>query len=171
MNRTDLVDVELKSGSVFRSFLNRNIGEGDVYGNRYGVRILNGGEPVDMTGAACVGYFIRADGVTLVIAGETGDSMASVLLPPACYAVEGSFTLAIKVSGTGFSGTMRIIDGTVCNVTTGQINDPSSEIPDPADYEAKVARAEAAATAMNNLQITATQISGTRYKLAVTRQT
>ena len=171
MNRTDLVDVELKSGSVFRSFLNRNIGEGDVYGNRYGVRIFDNGEPVDMTGAACVGYFIRADGVTLVIAGETTDGVASVLLPPACYAVEGSFTLAIKVSGTGFSGTMRIIDGTVCNTTTGQINDPSSEIPDPTDYETKVARAEAAAAAMNNLRIVATQISGTRYKLAVTRQT
>ena len=171
MNRTDLVDVELKSGSVFRSFLNRNIGEGDVYGNCYGVRIFDNGEPVDMTGAACVGYFIRADGVTLVIAGETGDSMTSVLLPPACYAVEGSFTLAIKVSGAGFSGTMRIIDGTVCNVTTGQINDPSSEVPDLTDYEAKVARAEAAAAAINNLQIAATQISGTRYQLAVTRQT
>ena len=169
MNRTDLVDVELKSGSVFRSFLNRNIGDGDVYGNRYGVRILNGGEPVDMTGAACVGYFIRADGVTLVIAGETGDSMASVLLPPACYAVEGSFTLAIKVSGTGFSGTMRIIDGTVCNVTTGQINDPSSEVPSLADYETLVERAEAAPAAM--LDITAAQISGTRYKFTVTHAT
>jgi hypothetical protein len=66
---------------------------------------------------------------------------------------------------------MRIIDGTVCNVTTGQINDPSSEIPNPTDYEAKVARAEAAATAINSLQIVATQISGTRYQIAVTRQT
>lgn len=169
MNRTDLVDVELKSGSVFRSFLNRNIGEGDVYGNRYGVRIFDNGEPADMTGAACVGYFIRPDGVTLVIAGETSDSMASVLLPPACYAVEGSFTLAIKVAGTGFSGTMRIIDGTVCNVTTGQINDPSSEIPDLTDYEAKVTRAEAAATAIGKISIADTQISGARYKISVTK--
>ena len=169
MNRTDMVDVELKSGSVFRSFLNRNIGEGDVYGNRYGVKILNNGEPVDMNGAACVAYFIRADGVTLVIAGETGDSMASVLLPPACYAVEGSFTLAIKVAGTGFSGTMRIIDGTVCNVTTGQINDPSSEVPSLASYEEWVIRAEEAPAAM--IDIVPSLISGTRYQLAVTRQT
>ena len=170
MNRTDIVNVELHSGSVFRSFLNRTIGEGDDSANRYGVRLLEDGQPVDMTGAACVGYFIRADGVTLVIAGETSDSIASVVLPAACYCVEGSFTLAIKVSGTGFSGTMRIIDGTVSNTTTAQINDPSETIPSVSDYEDLVEAAEEAAETIGSITVEAVQIEGNRYKIKVTKE-
>ena len=166
--REDIADIELESGTLFRSFSNKAIGSGDAAGNRYGVKLLRNGEPVSMSGAACVGYFIRADGITLVINGEVDNGIAYVELPAAAYAVGGNFTLAIKVSGTGFAETMRIVDGTVVMTTTGAISDPASEIPSLAELNAVIADAEAAAAAIGNLSVTATQISGTRYKIAVT---
>lgn len=166
--REDILDIELESGSVARSFNNKMIASGDVSGNRYGVRILRGGEPVSMSGAACVGYFIRSDGITLVINGAVADGIAYVELPAAAYAVSGNFTLAVKVSGTGFTETMRIVDGTVVLTTTGAISDPSSEVPSLADLMAVIGRAETAADEIDAISVTATQISGTRYKIAVT---
>ena len=165
--REDIIDIELESGTVFRSFNNKIIGGGDSSGNRYGVRLLRDGEPVSMSGVACVGYFIRSDGITLVINGAVSNGIAYVELPAAAYAVGGNFTLAVKVSGTGFAETMRIVDGTVVLTTTGIINDPASVVPSLADLNAVIADAEAAATAIGNLSVAATQISGTRYKIAV----
>ena len=167
--REDIMDIELESGSVFRSFNNKMIASGDVSGNRYGVRLLRGGEPVSMSGAACVGYFIRPDGITLVINGAVENGIAYVELPAAAYAVGGNFTLAVKITGTGFAETMRIIDGTVVLTTTGAISDPASEVPSLADLMAVIGRAETAAATINNLSVSATQISGTRYKIVVTK--
>ena len=166
--REDILEVELESGAVFRSFNNQMIASGDASGNRYGVKLLRNGEPVSMNGAACVGYFIRADGITLVINGVISNGTAYVELPAAAYAVGGNFTLAVKVSGTGFTETMRIVDGTVVLTTTGAIYDPSSEVPSLADLMAVIGRAETAADEIDAISVTATQISGTRYKIAVT---
>lgn len=166
--REDILDIELESGTVARSFNNKMIASGDVSGNRYGMRLMRNGEPVSLTGAACVGFFIRSDGITLVINGEVSNGAAYVELPAAAYAVEGNFSLAVKVTGTGFAETMRIVDGTVVLTTTGEIADPASEVPSLADLMAVIGRAETAAAAINNLSVTATQISGTRYKIAVT---
>lgn len=166
--REDVVNIELESGTLFRTFSNKAIGGGDDSGNRYGVKLLRNGEPVSMAGAACIGYFIRADGITLVINGTINNGIAYVELPAAAYAVGGNFTLAIKITGTGFAETMRIVDGTVVLTTTGAISDPASEIPSLADLLAVIGRAETAAEEIADLSITATQISGTRYKIAVT---
>lgn len=167
--REDIADIELESGSVFRSFNNKMIASGDASGNRYGVRLLRGGEPVSMAGAACVGYFIRPDGITLVINGAVENGVAYVELPTAAYSVGGNFTLAVKVSGTGIAETMRIVDGTVVLTTTGPIYDPYSEMPSLTELMAVIGRAETAAASINNLSVAATQISGTRYKITVTK--
>lgn len=167
--KEDIANIELESGTVFRTFNNKMIASGDVSGNIYGVRLFRNGNPVSMSGASCVGYFIRSDGITLVINGTVSNGIAYVELPEAAYAVGGNFTLAVKVSGTGFAETMRIIDGTVVLTSTGTIADPASEIPSLADLMAVIGRAETAAATINNLSVTATQISGTRYKIAVTK--
>lgn len=166
--REDVAYIELESGSVFRSFNNKMIAGGDVSGNRYGIRLLRNGEPVSMVGAACVGYFIRSDEITLVINGVVENGIAYVELPEAAYAIGGNFTLAIKVAGTNFAETMRIVDGTVAMTTTGSIFDPASEIPSLAELMAVIERAEDAAEAVGKISIAAAQISGTRYKIAVT---
>lgn len=167
----DVVDVDLaNNGSVFRSFANKAICEGDIWGNRVGVRIWNNGQAVDLTAASCVGYFIRPDGITLVINGGIHGNEACVDLPQAAYAKTGQYTLAIRISGTGFIDTMRIVDGTVVETTTGNISDPASEIPSLQELTAIIAAAETAADTIDGLSITAAQITGTRYRIAVTKE-
>ena len=163
-----IMDVDLETGTTSRSFLNHVIGEGDSNGNKFGARLKKNGETVSLSGASCMGYFIRPDGITLIINGETSGNVASVTLPEAAYAAEGNFTLAIKVSGTGFADTVRIIDGTVVNTTTGTISDPASEIPSLEDLTAIIGAAEAAAAGIDRIQIGAVQITNTRYRINIT---
>ena len=168
--REDILDIELESGNVHRSFLNHMIGAGDAAGQRFGVKLKRNGEPVSMAGAACVGYFIRPDGITLVINGEISNGIGYIELPEAACAVEGGFSLAIKISGTGFENTIRIVDGTIVKTTTGTINDPSGQIPSLADLLAVIEQAEEAAADIDGISITETVISGTRYKITVTKE-
>lgn len=126
--KEDFVDIELTSGSIYRSFLTRTIGEGDALANRFGVRAFRNGA-AETLGGNCTGYFIRNDGGTVTITGTVSGNTAYVDLPEACYAVEGQFALAIKVSGSGVTGTLRIVDGVVSNTTTGTIIDPGTIIP------------------------------------------
>ena len=87
--REDIVNVELESGTIFRSFLNHTIGSGDAMANRFGVRVFRNGVAENI-GGTCSGFFIRADGSTVVISGGTvNGNLAYVDLPEACYAVEG----------------------------------------------------------------------------------
>lgn len=165
--KEDIISIELESGSVHRSFSHKMIASGDNSGNRYGVKLIRNGEPVSLVGAVCVGYFIRADGITLVINGTVNNGIAYIELPSAAYAVSGVFTLSIRITGTGFAETMRIIDGTVVMTTTGAIADPASEVPSLDELMAVIERAEAAAEEIDDISVTATQISGTRYKIAV----
>lgn len=166
--RRDIVDIELESGTVFRSFMNKAIGEADVNENRFGFRCLRNGEPVSLTGTAVLGHFIRADGNTVQLTGEVDGDTAFVTLPATCYAVEGQFTLAIKLSGGGVTGTIRIVDGTVVSTTNGAVIDPGNVIPDLTDYLAVVEDAEEAAETVFGISVTAELISGDDYKIVVT---
>lgn len=168
--KENFIDVKLEGGNIPRSFFNCQVGEGDGYADRIGARLFMDGEPEAITGA-CIGYFIRPDGISLVIGGTVSGNTAYVDLPPAAYAREGTFSLAIKVSDqTGYYKTVRIVDGSVVNTTTGEIYDPASAIPSPAQYAQDVAAAEAAAATIASYAINAVQITGTRYKF-VTRPT
>ena len=127
----NIVDIELTSGSIFRSFLSHSIGSGDELANRFGVRVFRNGEPEDISGT-CFGLFIRADGATVAISdGTVSGNVAYVTLPESCYAVEGQFTLAIKCQGNGgdVTGTMRIVDGVVSRTSTDTTVDPGTIIP------------------------------------------
>lgn len=167
--REDIIDIELESGTVARSFMNKSIGEGDADGNRFGFRCLRNGEPVSLAGSAVVGHFIRADGNTIQLNGEVNGDTAFVSLPDTCYAVEGQFTLAIKLSGGGVTGTIRMVDGTVVNTTNGAVIDPGGVIPDLADYLAAVEDAEEAAETVFGFSVTAELISGSDYRIVVTK--
>lgn len=127
--REDIVDVELTGGNIHRSFMKKTIGEGDINANRFGVRVFRNGEPVQLAGS-CVGYFIRAAGETVAISnGVISGNVAYVTLPQTCYAIEGVFSLAIKVSYGGETVTMRIIDGVVSRTSTDTAVDPGTIIP------------------------------------------
>lgn len=129
--RSDIADIELNGGNIHRSFLHHSIGSGDNMANRFGVRVARDGEPVDLTGVSCFGYFRNAEGtnIALTTEGTVAGNMAFVTLPQACYNVEGQFMLAIKLVGGGITGTMRIVDGVVDNTNTGGAVAPTEDVP------------------------------------------
>lgn len=128
--RNDFADVNLETGTICRNFMNHSIGSGDALGDRFGVRVFRNGEPVSL-GGTVAGYFVRnTTGETVVISsGVVSGNEAYVTLPAACYAVEGSFTLAIKVTSGSETVTMRIIDGVVSRTNTSVTVDPGTLVP------------------------------------------
>lgn len=166
---SDIVDIDLNSGTVFRSFANKIIGEGDENANRFGVRLWRNGEPVDAGGSTCIGYFIRyGDENTVIInSGLFSGQEVYVTLPESCYAYDGGFSLVIKLVGGDVTGTMRIVDGTVVNSLLGSPIDPGNVIPDLSDLMAVIERAEDAADAIAEFSVYAELISGDNYKIIV----
>lgn len=153
LTHIDIADIDLDSGTVHRTYTHRLIGEGDNNANRYGVRLFRGGEPVAIGGSTCEGYFIRhAHGDTVVISGGVFQGQEAYIdLPQACYAYEGDFTLIIKLVGSGITGTMRIVDGTVTQTTTDTQIDPGSVIPDISELLALVEGMQDAIDTVNAL--------------------
>lgn len=146
--REDIAKIDLRGGSLLRGYANNVIAEGDILENRYGVSVFMDGEPVSLSGATCIGYFIRSNGDTVVINGGTiTGNTAYITLPQACYAYEGRFSLAIKLVGGGVTGTMRIVDGSVVNTTTSTVIDPGSVVPDLTTLLAQISRMEEATEA------------------------
>lgn len=167
----DIVDIDLGTGTVHRSFAQKILGEGDEKANRFGIRVWRNGEPVDIGGATCMGYFIRNNGTETVIisGGLFNGQVAYIELPAACYAYEGTFTLVIKLVGDGITGTMRIVDGTVVDSMTGAPIDPGGVIPDLEELLAIINRAEDAADEIAGISIYASLISGDNYSIVVNK--
>lgn len=127
--KEDIVDVELSTGVIHRAMLAKTIGYADANADRFGVRVFRDGEPVDLTGVTCSGYFITASGVTISLTGAAANNEAYVTLTSACYGEEGTFCLAIKLSGSSVTGTVRIVDGVVSRTETSSTVDPGTIIP------------------------------------------
>lgn len=130
--REDLIDIELESGTINRSFLNHAIGKGDNMGNRFGMRLFRNGEPVDLTDAVCEGFFINPRGEHILINGTnayTGGNVAFVQLPQSCYNYEGSFQLTIKVVDPDVVESARIVDGTIVNTGVDNALAPVGAVP------------------------------------------
>lgn len=110
-------------------------------------------EAVDLSGAGVTAYFVRADGMTIPLVGETKGSKASVLLPAACYAVMGRFSLVIKLSlddGTADSIiTVFWGEGAVSRSRTDVVIDPDSVIPSLEELLAQIAAMEIATNNAN----------------------
>lgn len=167
----DIVDIDLDAGTVHRSFVHRTLGEGDMQANRFGVRLWRSGQPVTADGAQCMGYFIRhGRGDTVTIDGGLFSGQeAYVVLPDACYAYDGAFSLVIKLIGGGVTGTMRIVDGTVTDSVIGSPVDPGGVIPDLDELLAVIGRAEAAANTIAGISISTELVSGDNYKIIVNK--
>lgn len=119
----------------------------------------NSREAVDLSGAGVTAYFLRADGVTIPLVGETDGNAASVLLPAACYAVQGRFSLAVKLSlddGTADSiNTIFWGEGAVSRSRTDVVIDPDSVIPSLEELLAQIEAMEIATGNANTAAETA----------------
>lgn len=153
--KEDIVDIDLETGKIYRSFLSHTIGHKDTNADRFGVRVFRAGAAESLSGVQCQAIFMAPDGqnIALTSHGTVSGNVAYVTLPQACYNVEGQFCLAIKLVGGGITGTVRIIDGMVDRTgATGAVA-PTAAVPtyqeilavyaemqeDIADYESVVA--------------------------------
>lgn len=133
--KRDIVDINLETGNIHRSFLNHSIGTQDQQADRFGIRVFRDGEPVNLTNVSVQGVFMPPRGAPIAITGSTYTSIAGntaeVILPQACYNYEGTFTLAIKLvdATNAVTGTMRIVDGMVDNTHASGTVAPTSTVP------------------------------------------
>lgn len=148
--KSNIVNINLEAGSIFRSFLNNSIGYKDDDADRFGVRVFRDSEPVDLSGLSCQAVFMAPNGVNIALTsyGYVSGNEAYVTLPPACYDYEGQFCLAIKLVGGGVTSTVRIVDGMVENTGASGTVTPTSAVPTYqeilATYDAMVAATSAA---------------------------
>lgn len=70
---------------------------GDDRGHTWEITCMVGKEPADLSGASVVGYFLRADGATVIVNGTVSDNVASVTLSPECYAVSGGMRGLVRI--------------------------------------------------------------------------
>ncbi|MBR7173148.1 MAG: hypothetical protein IKD50_01800 [Clostridia bacterium] len=130
--KADILDIELNTGNIARSFICHNIGKDDTKADRFGVRVYRDGEPESLSGCSIQGYMMRPNGTNLAITGSnTGVSgnEAWVDLPQAAYDYEGQFCLALKLIGGGVTGTIRIIDGMINNTFVDDALVPMQSVP------------------------------------------
>ena len=166
VQKVDLVNIDLNTGNIHRSFFSHAIGLKDNKGDAFGVRVFRDGEAVDLTDTSVQGVFMPPQGSPIAI--TSGNSVsgneAYVVLPQACYDYEGQFTLAIKLVGGGVTGTMRIVDGIVSNTHASGTVAPTSAVP---TYQEVLATYDdmVAATAAANGAIAATYSSSSTYKV------
>ena len=121
--KRDMVDINLETGNIHRSFLKHSIGYKDAAADHFGIRVFRNGEPVDLTGVSVQGVFMPPQGSPIAITSWNivSGNVAEVVLPQACYNYDGQFCLSIKLvdSTNSVTGTMRIVDGIGIHISSG----------------------------------------------------
>lgn len=102
----------------------------DQQAHRFSIACTHSGETVDLAHASVSGYFIRADGVTVPIAGAVENNCAALTLPAACYTRHGRFSLVVKLSMNDCTSTIFWGEGAVSASRTDALTDPEDIIPD-----------------------------------------
>lgn len=108
------------------------LAQGDIAADSFGVT----GE--GLTGLTVSANFIRADGVTVQLAGAVSNNIASVSLTEECLYYDGAFTLALFLSDSSHRYTARVIGGRVVRTVSERILDKG------AVYDVSAIRAEIA---------------------------
>lgn len=127
--------------------LRHNLVSGDQMGDRFDVTVLENGKPVELSSVGINAYFIReADNSTIPLNGTVNENVASVVLPEACYAVPGRFTLTIKVNVGEVRHAVYVCDGAVLRSSTDSYVDPDHNIPDIQELLATIAQIESVTT-------------------------
>lgn len=100
-------------------------------GNRIGVYVFDGGEPVTLAGTVS-GYVVTADGSTVPCTGAKSGNAASILIPAAAYQPGSVFITIFLTDGTTVT-TLASVSTSVLVARTGTQVDPGSVVSDWTD--------------------------------------
>lgn len=125
--------------------LEKYLFSGDNQAHRFTVACQRNGLPVNLAGATITGYFMRADGGTVVIVGDVERGEAVLVLPEACYAVNGRFSLVVKAIMGDVVSTILWVEGAVNRSKTDALVDPGTVVPSLEELLARIEEMEAAA--------------------------
>lgn len=131
------------------TLLNQLFATSDVDAHTIRVHVKASSAPVMLDGAGVIGYFIRADGETVLVTGSASGNTATVTLPESCYAVTGHFSLIVKAIAQGERKAIFWGDGFVTRASTDAIVDPGREIPSLEELLAQIATIETAVEQAN----------------------
>lgn len=101
---------------------------GDDRGHVWRVTVLDGGQPAELTGNVR-GYFIRADGATVMVTGTLSGNTATVELADACCAVEGPMVGLMRLESSSGAVTLAERRFLVRRGKTDSIVDPGHAFP------------------------------------------
>ena len=102
------------------------------------------GRGVDADGATVIGYFMRSDEQTVVVAGRAAGNVVTLPLPESCYAVAGHFSLIVKVALGDERKAVFWGDGDVTLSSTDVIVDPGDVVPSLEELLARIGEMERA---------------------------
>lgn len=102
---------------------------GDDAANLFGVELYRDGERLDASGKTVSAYFIRPNDDTVLLIGKAEGSVVHVILDKSCYAYDGAFSLAIKISDSQSVQTVAIFDGRMNVTRTDNVIDNENTIP------------------------------------------
>lgn len=122
---------------------------GDKDAHIFELSLCRGTEEMDLSGASAQGYFIRADGCTVPIAGTISGNIVTLTITEGCYYVVGNFNLIIKVSIGESRKSVFWGNGYVVRSMTDAIVDEENVIPSLDELLAQISAAESAAKAAN----------------------
>lgn len=140
--------VDLDADTV-RDSLRKPMGMYNAQAQTFALEITQGGKKATITGAGCSGYFVRADGTTVLLSGTVSGNIALVTLSAACYAVAGRCKLSVNLTQGSDIHTLLMVEGYVDTVRTDKVADPESVIPDIDDLLAQISAMDSATTAAN----------------------
>lgn len=147
------------------------LAEGDNNGDCFSFTLVRDGVAVNPGGLSVTAYFIREDGNTVYLTGESAGNVASVTLPQSCYVAEGRFSLAVKASLAGETTTIAVFDGYIKNVLSETLIDPGSVIPSLDELFAQIEAMEQATAGanaiINKLTIDTEQLANGDYMLVL----
>lgn len=129
---------------------------GDELSHRFQVDVCRAGEPVQLSGAAVTGYFIRPDGATVSIPGLAEDSCVTLTLPAACYRLPGRFSLVIRLMQDDVKTAVFWAEGAMTLSATDTLVD-DGVIPSLDDLLAQIDAMEKATAAANEAADTVMQ--------------
>ena len=137
----------------------------DSMANLIGVRVVNNGAPVELTGDVR-GYALRSDDYTVVMIGEKENNAAWIVLESPAYYREGPIEISIKLETETTAQTLIQVVGTVVRTQSGTYVDPGTVIPNLEQLIADVVEATGAANEAAGAANDAATLANTKAGLA-----